>query len=316
VSEGPNGRVLVIFNPASGRGRGLRRQEAYRRLLAVRLPGHDEAVTTYPGEERVLAVRAAEEGYDTVVAVGGDGTWSHVADGLLSADAPTPRFGVLPSGTGNDFGRNLGLDFGNPEHAVGILAAGAARPVDVGRLASPARAPSAERPPRGFAHFLNLVGFGFDIAVIDAAASARFLRGELLYRITALQQLFRFSGIDVGVTSAEGPCRAGAHLMVTVSNGRFFGGGFPIAPGASLNDGLLHGCFIADAPALTRARLFGAAQKGTHVDSDRVELVSSSRFELTFDEAPRFEIDGDIYISEARTVAVECLPGALAVVGA
>ena len=78
------------------------------------------------------------------------------------------------------------------------------------------------------------MGLGFDIAVIDAARDARFLRGELLYKVTALQQLFRFPGFDFALTSGSGTHREGHHLMLTVSNGRFFGGGFPIAPGATI----------------------------------------------------------------------------------
>jgi diacylglycerol kinase (ATP) len=305
-------RHFVIFNPASGRGRGGARISAYRALLDAALPHVTYARTTRPGEERDLAERAAAEGFDVVVAVGGDGTWSNVADRLVASGRTDVVLGILPSGTGNDFGRNFGYDPRNPEEAVRVLADGHTRTIDVGRVDTDSA--SEHHPdlwePR---HFLNLVGFGFDIAVIDAAASARFLRGELLYKVTALQQLFRFPGIRAGVRAADGREREMQQLMLTVSNGRYFGGGFPIAPEATVDDGKLHACLIGDAPPLTRLRLFNLAERGRHVTSERVEIIDDLAFRLTFEGPVRFEMDGDVRRSAGPDIEVRCLPGALRV---
>lgn len=306
-------RHFVIFNPASGRGRGRRRLSSYRSLLEESLDDVTFGATTRPGEERDLAERAVEEGYDVVVAVGGDGTWSNVADRLVASGKEDVAFGILPSGTGNDFGRNLGLGPKDPEGAVRTLAAGVTRRVDVGRLESfsaSEHAPNRQEPR----HFLNLIGFGFDVAVIDAAAGARFLKGELLYKITALQQLFRFAGLEAGVDTSRGESRHDEHLMITVSNGRFFGGGFPIAPEASLDDGMLHTCRILDAPPLTRLKLFSLAEKGRHTASDKVEVLADPAFQLTFEEPPRFEMDGDVRRASGEVLDVRVVPRALKVI--
>ncbi len=303
----------MIFNPAAGRGRGLKRIESYRLLLQGALDDVTFASTTGPGEERDLAERAAGEGYDVVVAVGGDGTWSNVADRLLASGRDDVALGVLPNGTGNDFGRNLGYDPRDAAEAVRVLAAGHVRRVDVGcvtSLSASLHAPERLEPR----YFLNVIGFGFDVAVIDAAARARFLKGELLYKVTALQQLFRFPGFDCEVEPKAGGPRRGRHLMITVSNARFFGGGFPIAPEGSVSDGELHACRIEDAPPLSRLRLFNLAERGRHVRSERVEVVSDASFRLTFPSPPRFEMDGDLRLSETRTVEAEVRPGALGVV--
>jgi diacylglycerol kinase (ATP) len=306
-------RFFVVFNPASGRGRGSRRIPVYRHLLEEALPGVAFATTSFPGEERDLAERAVNDGYDVVVAVGGDGTWSNVADRIVASGRPDVAFGMLPNGTGNDFGRSLGFQPAAAADAVRVLKEGHVRRVDVGRLDTPSAAES--RPdvvePR---YFLNLVGFGFDIAVIDAAARARFLKGELLYKLTALQQLFRFPGVELGVRAGEVSSCNGRHLMLTVSNGRFFGGGFPIAPGATVSDGMLHACSILDAPPLTRLKLFNLAGKGRHLSSERVQLMSESVFHLTFGAPPRFEMDGDVRQAAAPELDVRILPGALNVV--
>ena len=313
----PGASTFVIFNPASGRGRGGRDLRLWLDLLGRHLPGVEHAVTTRPAHEAELAERAIAQGFTTIVAAGGDGTWSHVADRLLSSGKPGLRFGLLPSGTGNDFGRNLGLSRRSPEEAVRVLARAEPRAVDVGRVLTPsvrADRPDAEfRAPR---YFLNVVGFGFDVAVIDAARGARFLRGELLYKVTALQQLFRFPGFQVQVADAEGGRRSGRQLMLTVSNGCFFGGGFPIAPGATVDDGQLHACLIGDAGPWERFRLFNLAEKGRHVRSPRVALQGSTVFHIRSQPAPRFEIDGDVYRSAGEEVTVEVIPGALQVMAA
>lgn len=271
------------------------------------------ATTERPGQERELSERAARDGYDVVVGVGGDGTWSHVADGLMASGRRDVALGVLPSGTGNDFGRNLGFDPDGAADAVATLAAGSVRAVDVGVVESLSASDGAPDrwEPR---HFLNVVGFGFDVAVIDAAAGARFLRGALLYKVTALAQLFRFDGFACALEADDGRAREGRHLMLTVSNGAYFGGGFPIAPGADVSDGHLHACRIGDGGPLTRLRLFNLAERGRHVGSDRVEIVDGRTLRLRFDAPPRFELDGDVRRARERYVRLSVLPGALRVV--
>jgi len=304
---------FVIFNPASGRGRGRKRIAVYRRLLEAQLDDVTFATTTRPGEERELTDRAAGEGFDVVVAVGGDGTWSNVADRLLNHDRTDVVLGMLPNGTGNDFGRSLGFDPMNAAEAVNSLASGNRRRVDVGRIDTPTA--SEHSPEQSEArHFLNLVGFGFDVAVIDAASQARFLKGELLYKITALQQLFKFPGIDLELAAADGTERSGRHLMLTVSNGRFFGGGFPIAPKATVEDGLLHACQIQDAAPMTRLKLFNMAERGRHVESEQVEVLDDASFTVTFPAAPRFEVDGDIRRASDPSIVIRALPAALEVI--
>lgn len=283
-------------------------------------------MTERAGDEYLLAERAMDDGYDLIVAVGGDGTWSHVADRVMER-CDEVALGVLPAGTGNDFARNLDLSFSDPAAAVQALASGRERQIDIGFVVTPSaptpigtgaasgRLETTSEPPRT-RHFLNVIGFGFDVAVVDAAASARFLRGELLYKVTALQQLFRFPGLGVSSRDAAGREIVAHQLMVTVTNGAWFGGGFPIAPEGRIDDALLHACFISDAPPLQRLGLFTRAEKGRHVGDPRVEIRPSGGFRFEFDGPVRFEADGDVFRTEGSTLELEVKPGALTLVGA
>ena len=313
-------RSFVIFNPASGHGRGARRIPLYRGLLDKHLESYQWASTTAPGEEAALADKAIAGGAKLVVAVGGDGTWSQVADRVVASGRSDVSLGLLASGTGNDFAKSLGLSYGDPGQAVAVLAAGRIRRIDVGRVVSEWRPAPRPEVASGVAwrdtprHFLNLLGFGFDIAVIDASLRARFLRGAVLYKVTALQQLFLYKSPRLRLSDGRGWSTEGRHLMLTISNGRIFGGGFPIAPDADLQDGRLDACAIADASPVGRARLFSLAEKGRHVNEKGVALRQDRTFAVRFDQRVRYEVDGDVHQSRTGEVRVDVVPSALSVV--
>lgn len=286
-------------------------------LLGKHLPGFEHAVTTEPGEESLLAEEAlASHSFDLIVAVGGDGTWSNVADRIVSAGREDVAFGLLAAGTGNDFGRNFGLSGRPPEFTVRTLAKGRVRRVDVGRVVtrgSPVGAQAQVLGPAEGRHFLNVVGFGFDVAVIEDTVGGRLLRGPLLYKVTALKNLFSFPGVDLELTSDE-PTVDGEQLMLTISNAPFFGGGVPIAPAAELSDGLLDACAIGNPSLFTRIRLFQMTEKGRHVLSPIVHTRRSGQFRVSFAEPPKYEVDGEVWQAEESDVVVEVVPRALRIV--
>jgi diacylglycerol kinase (ATP) len=310
-------RAFVVFNPASGRGLGARRMERYLSLLETHLPGFRHGITTRPGEESGLAEQALRDGFELIVAVGGDGTWGSVADRIIASGRDDVALGLLAAGTGNDFGRNFGISTHTPEDAVRTLAEGRVVRVDAGRVTSAGSRTAAgpEMPgTTGPRYFINVVGFGFDVAVIEAARGARFLKGELLYKVTTLRKLFTFRGVPLTLTPHREPLVDGRHLMVTISNGPFFGGSIPIAPAAELTDGMLDACAIGDANALGRAALFHQTSVGRHMLSPRVHSRRDTGFLLTFEAAPKYEVDGDVWQADGTEVAIEVAPNALSIV--
>lgn len=292
--------VRVIVNPAAGRGRGGRMLPAIRdAFAAVGVERID--VTSASGDERALALRAIGEGCRTLVAAGGDGTWSNVANAVLASGADV-RLGLIAAGTGNDFARTVGAPAADVAGTARLAVDGPDVRVDVGRIEG--------------RHFLNIAGFGFDIAVLEDCVTLRWPHQDSLYIVSALRQLIGYGGIEIAVGSPRGARPASRHLMLIVANARHFGGAFHIAPEAELGDGKLDAIAILDDTPLGRLRLFVAAARGTHTRLPRVVTEQSPRFTLRFDAPPAYETDGEYRRASAAELEITCVPGALRVVTA
>ena len=289
--------LAVIVNPAAGRGRRAGRIAACLEALRRGVPDHVVYTTRGPGDEAGLTANALSEGHDAIVAAGGDGTASLVANQILCSGRSDVRFGMLPTGTGNDFGKTIGARADRIDAIVGGFVAGRTRRVDVGKV--------------GDRHFLNVFGAGFDIAVIEDAARMPLLRGDVLYQFCAIRQLFRFPGLPLEIQVDGGPPRKIDHLMLVIANANFFGGSFHIAPDADLHDGRLDAVSICNAGPIERARLFGLVGKGRHVGHEKVVVQQSPRFELRFEGTLHYELDGEVLASDAGYLVVESVPAAL-----
>jgi diacylglycerol kinase (ATP) len=286
-------------NPAAGRGRirsalpGLRAAFSARGITTT-------YETTASGEEEALAERAIGAGARTIVAVGGDGTCGRIANAILRSGVPC-RLAVVPAGTGNDFAKTLGVSRYAPDQIADLVVRGDATRIDTG-LAD------------GY-YFLNSCGFGFDASVLKASNDVRLLRGDAVYIYAALKQLFSYRGIDVTPSGAPGvePARM---LMVTVSNGRFLGGAFKVAPHASVLDGKLDACFFGDSNVGERVKLFVGAMRGTHLGMRSVSAANLQQLALTFPSKPLMEMDGELRRAKSATVELRCVPRALSVLAA
>ncbi|HJU68602.1 MAG TPA: diacylglycerol kinase family protein [Gemmatimonadaceae bacterium] len=293
-------RVCLIVNPASGRGSGARALPAIRAAFAT-VGVSEVRLTSAKGGEGTEARKAIDDGFDTIVACGGDGTWSNVANGILAAGAGRDvRMAPLATGTGNDFAKTIGAPARDFPATARLAVDGSDMAVDVGRIEG--------------RHFLNVSGFGFDIAVLEDIERISWLKGDMLYLYSALRQLFSYGGVEVGIATPKKRRDPRRHLMLIVANARNFGGSFKIAPGASVTDGKLDAISIHDAAPLARMRLFAAATKGTHVMSREVIVEQSPSFTLEFPAPPAFETDGEYNRAKSAAVEIECVPGALRVV--
>jgi diacylglycerol kinase (ATP) len=290
-------RVTVIVNPASGRGRGSRLLPDIRKTFAA-VGVTDVRLTERPGDEKRLAALALQDGATTIVACGGDGTWSNAANAILDAGS-TCRLALLAAGTGNDFAKTVGAPARDLAATARLAVEGPDMQVDVGRIEN--------------RYFLNVTGFGFDIAVLDDLENIPVLTGDLLYLGAAIRQLFRFRGLTIDITTAAVARGARAHLMLIIANGKNFGGMFQIAPDARIDDGLLDAISILDASPLTRISMLAAAPSGKHVRNALVLSEQAASFSLTFAAPPAYETDGEYNRASSTTIEISCVPRALRV---
>jgi diacylglycerol kinase (ATP) len=293
------GAACLVVNPAAGRGRIRSALPSLRAVFRAR-----GIATTYettrPGEEEVLAGRAIDAGARTIVAVGGDGTCGRIANAIVNSGTPC-QLAVVPAGTGNDFAKTLGVNRYRPDQIADLVVSDNATRIDVGAA-------------DGY-HFLNSCGFGFDASVLEASSKVPLLRGDAVYIFAALRQLFSYRGVGV---STDGAAAANGEtmLMVTVSNGRFLGGVFKIAPNASVLDGRLDACFIGDSNLAERVKLFVGAIRGTHLAMRSVSAAKVQQLTLTFTRSPLMEMDGELRKANSATVQLKCVPRALSVIAA
>jgi YegS/Rv2252/BmrU family lipid kinase len=223
-------RHLIIVNPQAKHGEGTRSAPIVERLLA-HIP-HDTVETKSPGHAVELA--AGADGYDMVVAVGGDGTVHEVLNGLMRRPAhDRPALAVLPTGSGNDTCRTLGIPFDLAQAAL-LLGTGERRRFDVGTC-------------NGI-FFNNSFAAGLDAKVTAKAVEYKVTRersGLWLYFTALMHVLFKdLAPFDVTVRFDDGPAEPQGLLIVAVTNGATYGGGFRITPDADPSDGLFDVCTI------------------------------------------------------------------------
>jgi YegS/Rv2252/BmrU family lipid kinase len=274
-------RTCVIFNPAA-RGDKARHFRRHLDEIASRVA---LKATTIPGDARRLATEAVADGFELVVAAGGDGTVNEVLNGIGDAadGFARARLGVLPLGTVNVFAREIGLPL-RIERAWETLLRGRETRLDL---------PCVEFAVHGVRqrrYFVQLAGAGLDARAIELVnwplkkkfgplaymiAGARALRGPL-------PQLTVFK--DGKNTTGE---------LILVGNGRYYGGPFEIFPEADLRDGLLEVCVLPRANWWSLLRCLPGLLARRRLPATSVQRFRASTFELTGDAAASFELDGE-----------------------
>jgi YegS/Rv2252/BmrU family lipid kinase len=293
------GRTLVIVNPAARHGVTGDLIPVVSGLLDGQID-YDLLVTDGPGHATDLARSAGD--YETVVAVGGDGTVFEVLNGLMQLPSDVrPALSLLPTGTGNDYRRTLGIS-SNLTTAARQLVGGVRARVDIGMVNG--------------VYFANSVAVGLDARVTAKAVELKSTTGWsgiMLYMRALFIVLFKqFYTHHVTLTIDDGPSEERELLLVAATNGPTYGGGFKITPNARNDDGLLDTCIIwkVSLPgALLRLPFVVVGHHGW-MRPVSLELHRSVRIES--DVPIEGQIDGEVTLSSTYEISV--LPLALEVV--
>lgn len=306
MPDSPLGRTLVIANPAahSGRGEdGARFAQEFLQSYASATRGFEVVRTQGPADATRIARGA--RGFDTILALGGDGVIHEVACGLMALPREArPQLGVIPLGSGNDYARTLGMARNDVEAALAQLVRGRARHVEVGRVNGTS--------------FMQTLSFGLDAAIAldttDRRATGTSQEGEALFVTSALRILSNArEGFAVRASFDGEKAQDLSTIIFAVQVGPSYGGGFKICPNADPTDGLLDVCHNVKLPALPRLMaLLGLARLGRHTGSSVVRLRRCRSLTLDFDREPPCQADGEKVCGTHFDVSV--VPDALDVI--
>jgi YegS/Rv2252/BmrU family lipid kinase len=230
-------KVGVILNPVAGGGRLKRHLPEIGAALKEAFGEFDLRETQAGGDGERLALDLAANGCELVIAAGGDGTLSEVADGLINAasEGHSAALGVLPCGTGTDFARGLGLDVGY-EAAIRRMAASKGRAIDAGRVCY-----IDEHGALASRHFVNMASLGLSGNVaraVNADKRKGRVSAKALFYWRTVAAFIRYRFEDVRITVDDGEPIEVRVGLVAAANGKFCGAGMMLAPDAVLDDGL------------------------------------------------------------------------------
>ena len=308
--------ILVIYNPSAGRSRAKALWPQIN--LALKNAGVDfDAVATRAPLEATEIARSAAERYAAIVGVGGDGTISEIANGLMQASQQreTIPLGIIPVGNGDDFAKVL-----PPEApirgvcydwltAVRKIAVGESRLYDVGRICgSESNASSGDR----CRYFLNIVDVGFGAHTVQNFASVpKFLTGHSAYLVAILKTMVNYPALSLRIQFDDAPAFEQRTTITAIGNGRCFGGGLWVCPQATPNDGWLDVMVAQQIPRRTILRLLPKLQRGTHIEDPVVKMSRARRVVLESSEPFFVEADGEMPIRPTRRLEIDVLPNIL-----
>ncbi len=278
--------LLFIINPAAGANRARARWAAFR----AELKGHgleaEQVFTTGPGDAARQARKAAPN-YDLVVAVGGDGTVSEVADGILSCEASRAAMALIPFGTGNDVAEALGVR--THADALRCLIAGQTKSIDAIQVQCQANGGPVVR------HALLFAGVGIISECLKrTTARCKWLFGQrMAYPVGLVRALWSYHSPLMRVV-CDGNVLEEKFLFVGASNTAIAGGGMKIAPNAEVDDGLLNVNLIG---AVGRWQALGQLRRlcrGRHIDHPNVRYLLAHGLQVDAPCPLEIAADGDL----------------------
>ena len=276
--------IRSIINPSAGKHKNLKLLE---KDIKKFFPQAEIIYTKYAGNAKELALEASQKNYETVIAVGGDGTINEITQGLVNSET---ALGIIPCGSGNGFARLIKMPLKDNLKCLEIIKQNHTKKIDVG-LANDE-------------YFLNVAGIGFDALVAHKFATSK-RRGKLPYFKIGLKEFFNYHPTKYNLIFEDGKTRKITPLCVAFANGTQYGSNFFIAPKAELDDGLLDMVLIK--PTNILKMLLGLPNflkdglspiKLTETQKIKgVEITSQAPFYYHIDGEPRECKEGTLKIS-------------------
>jgi YegS/Rv2252/BmrU family lipid kinase len=282
--------VAFLVNPASANGStGRRWPEIAHRASEAGLAG-EALLSERPGHISELVQRAADDGAELVVVVGGDGTVNEAVNGLMGLrerGRQLPELAVLPRGTGTDFVRTFRIPT-RLDEAIAVARDGGTRAIDTGRVEFRAWDGSDET-----AWFANVASAGMSGAVAQRAnTTSKAMGGKASFLWATLAVFKSWKPTDMEV-EVDGDHRARLMYDVIVANCRFLAGGMHMTPEAEPDDGLFDVLLIGDITRTDLALTLPKVYRGTHLPHPKAELLRGRAVSVRSATPLPIELDGE-----------------------
>ncbi len=288
-----NPPIQLIVNPTSGHGRGTKVAEHVSRMLHTRGVAHELHYSAAPNEPTALAQAAVKDRCQRVVAIGGDGLVHQVANVLVGTDT---TLGIVPTGTGNDFARGVGIPL-DTDSAVGVIVDGIEQRVDVGQ--------ANDR------YFFSIAVMGLAAEVNRRANQFKRFRVNALYTAVTIGSVFLDHPIKFTI-QYDGQIRQCYSWLIAVANTWSSARGMALVPAARPDDGMLDACIVNGMGKLELLYTFPRVFAGRHIYSTGIETLRGREITISAETPCELFADGECIGSLPMTL--RAIPQALKVV--
>jgi len=297
--------IVVAINPSASFGKSRAVGPAV--VARLRALGHEVTSLSEPTFAQLdrVARRAVDARPDALVVVGGDGMVSLGVNLLAETTVP---LGIIPSGTGNDMARGLGLPVGDTDAAIEALVEALARParaIDAGRIR---HTDDASGEPR-LTWFACVLSAGFDAIVNERANNLRRPRGKSRYLVALAIELARLRPIRYRLV-LDGVETVTDAALIAVGNNQSIGGGMRVTPDAVVDDGLFDVLVVTPLSRIAFLRVFPRVFAGTHLTDPRVTVHRARSVRIEAESVAAYA-DGERI--SMLPVDIDIVPGALRV---
>jgi YegS/Rv2252/BmrU family lipid kinase len=286
-------KTQVIVNPESAKGQTRRRWSQMKEGMRHFLQEFKVEFTEKPLHAIEISRTALKEGAELVIGVGGDGTMNEIANGFYEGERPInpeAALGIVPSGTGCDLTRSLGIP-SKLRDAMTVITEAPTCSIDVGKVTFLGSGGRTEERI-----FLNVADFGVGGEVVHKVNQKRMERKASSYVRCLISTMWQYRNKRVRIRVDGRDFSQGEYLIGAVANGRIFGKGMKIAPEARLDDGFFDAVFVKGMRFLEFCAQGWKLMNGTHLGYHKVEMIRGRRVEAVPEEGEGpvlLEFDGE-----------------------
>jgi len=293
-------KILCIYNPKAGGGNSMNYLVDIKKYFEKYNIQAEIIFTEYPKHSTEIVQQADLSKYDGIAVAGGDGSFFNSLNGYMKRpDNPNIPMGVLPVGTGNSLSRDIAKVDSSLEDFVKILSQGNTMNLDLAEV----------KTKKETFYYANMMGFGFINDVVETASKLKFFK-SFAYTLGVLYNTIKLNTFDLKMT-VDGKELNLDNVFVIISNSKYTGGNYLIAPKAEINDGMLDLIILNRLSRINLLKIFPMIFDGSHVDTKFVDYIHAKNIKLEAKIPKVLAPDGEIY--GEFPAEISCIPAGIKV---